>query len=208
MKSILQNRIMKVLLALLVCIVIYLINVHLNFLSIPQSDKDMKEYEFDIITVCTVFAGFSFSVLGLIISLSASKAMDRFKETNILLTYCNVVTDSIVMFVISTFVSIFIILTAYSSFILQICKEIKLFDIHDSMVELLYTVSIGYLIYGIILFAISVKKMVMLINKVFEEDIEKGRKKADNFLKAAQKQQDKMSKYEPDDYEKHTFKSE
>ena len=165
MKSILQNRIMKVLLALLVCIVIYLINVHLNFLSIPQSDKDMKEYEFDIITVCTVFAGFSFSVLGLIISLSASKAMDRFKETNILLTYCNVVTDSIVMFVISTFVSIFIILTAYSSFILQICKEIKLFDIHDSMVELLYTVSIGYLIYGIILFAISVKKMVMLINK-------------------------------------------
>ena len=204
MKTILQRKV-KVILALLIFIVIYVINIHLNFLNIPQTEEKMKEYEFNMITVCTVFAGFSFSVLGLIISLSASKTIEKIKETSILLAYCRFGADSIVMFVISTFISIFVNVVLYSDFMMQICKKIPVANLHNIIEGLLYIVGIGYLIYGIILFVVSARKMVILMEKIFKKDIEEGKKKADIFLDAAKKQQERMNEYEEDEYTKKIF---
>lgn len=208
MEFMLQKRRTKIVLSLLVFIVTYIINFRLNFLVIPKDESSMQEYLFNIITVCTVFAGFSFTVLGLLISLAPSKTMDRLKETSILSKHCNIIADSIVMFVISTFVSLFIVFVIYGDFVLKLCEKITLFKLHDIIVNLLYMICIGYLIYGIVLFVVSVKKMIVIMQQIFEEDIEKGKKKANNFSKVAQKQRYNMKKNESEDYEKNIFKSE
>lgn len=208
MKNMLQRRTIKIALALLVFVVTYMINFRLKFLVIPRDESSMREYLFNIITVCTVFAGFSFTVLGLLISLAPSKTMDRLKETSFLANNCNVIADSIVMFVISTFVSLFIVFVIYSEFILKLCERITLFKLHDIIVNLLYIISIGYLIYGIILFSFSVKKVIVIMQQIFEEDITKGKMKAKKFSEAAQKQRRNMEKFESDDFEKNVFKSD
>lgn len=208
MKLMLQKRRIKIVLSLLAFILTYIMNSHLKFFFIPENKSSMQEYLFNIITVCTVFAGFSFTVLGLLISLTPSKTMDRLKETSILSKHCNIIADSIIMFVISTFVSLFIVFVIYSDFVLELCEKVTLFKLHDIIINLLYIISFGYLIYGITLFVVSVKKMIVIMQQIFEEDIVKGKKKAENFSKAVQKQIHNMEKYESEDCEKNIFKSE
>lgn len=188
--------------------IVYVINGRFGFFSIPQEETSMREYQFNLITVSTVFAGFSFTVLGMLLSLSSAETMQVLKETSILSTQCNVVADSIIMFIISTFFSLFFIFIAYSDFIIKVCLKVTLFDCHEMIISVAYIAGIGYLVYGIILFAVSVKKMIIIMQQIFENDIKKGRKKAEKFQDATKKQKDNMNKFQQEDYERDTFSSE
>ena len=60
----------------------------------------------------------------------------------------------------------------------------------------------GYLIYGIILFTVSVKRMVVIMRQVFAEDIKRGKEKANKFKSIAKRQEDNISKFQQEEYEK------
>lgn len=68
MKKILQKPISKILVAGVLFYVFYMVNKNKGLLSIPINEEDMKNYQFNLITIDTVFAGFSFTVLGMLIS--------------------------------------------------------------------------------------------------------------------------------------------
>lgn len=208
MKKILQKPISKILVAGVLFYVFYMVNKNKGLLSIPINEEDMKNYQFNLITIDTVFAGFSFTVLGMLISLASTEMMQQLKETHILTNQCNNIADSIIMFIISSIISLWFIFAMYSNAIYWICDNIKISQLHIKIVEILFTLEIGYLLYGILLFAISVKGMVMLMRKIFEKDIRNGESKAKKFLIAAEMQRKNMNKYKESHHENSTFKSE
>ena len=185
-----------------------MVNKNKGLLSIPIKEEDMKNYQFNLITIDTVFAGFSFTVLGMLISFASTEMMQQLKETHILTNQCNNIADSIIMFIISSIISLWFIFAMYSNAIYWICDNIEISQLHIKIVEILFTLEIGYLLYGILLFAISVKGMVMLMRKIFEKDIRNGESKAKKFLIAAEMQRKNMNKYKESHHENSTFKSE
>lgn len=203
-----NKRIVKVFIAFIIFFIVYVANNYWGLLSIPQRESNMKDYQFNIITVSTVFAGFSFTVLGILLSFSSTKTIEEIKETSILVTQCNIVVDSIIMFVISAFISLFLIFIAYSEFITSICTKVTSFNLHENVINVLYVMGMGYLIYGIILFTVSVKRMVVIMRQVFAEDIKRGKEKANKFKSIAKRQEDNISKFQQEEYEKDTFSSE
>ena len=208
MKKILQKPISKILVAVVLFYVFYMVNKNKGLLSIPIKEEDMKNYQFNLITIDTVFAGFSFTVLGMLISFASTEMMQQLKETHILTNQCNNIADSIIMFIISSIISLWFIFAMYSNAIYWICDNIEISQLHIKIVEILFTLEIGYLLYGILLFAISVKGMVMLMRKIFEKDIRNGESKAKKFLIAAEMQRKNMNKYKESHHENSTFKSE
>lgn len=208
MKKILQKRIKKILGAGLLFCIFYIINENKGLLSIPTNEETMKSYQFNLITIDTVFAGFSFTVLGILISLTATEMIQRLKETHILLDQCNNIVDSIIIFIISSIISLWFIMAMYSQSVYSICSHIKINGLHTKIADILFTLEVGYLFYGILLFMISVKGMVMLMKNIFEKDIKNGENKAKRFLKAAEKQKDSMSKYKEKCQDNDIFKSE
>lgn len=208
MKKILQKPISKILVAGVLFYVFYMVNKNKGLLSIPIKEEDMKNYQFNLITIDTVFAGFSFTVLGMLISFASTEMMQQLKETHILTNQCNNIADSIIMFIISSIISLWFIFAMYSNAIYWICDNIEISQLHIKIVEILFTLEIGYLLYGILLFVISVKGMVMLMRKIFEKDIRNGESKAKKFLMAAEMQRKNMNKYKESHHENSTFKSE
>ncbi len=208
MKKILQKPISKILVAGVLFYVFYMVNKNKGLLSIPIKEEDMKNYQFNLITIDTVFAGFSFTVLGMLISFASTEMMQQLKETHILTNQCNNIADSIIMFIISSIISLWFIFAMYSNAIYWICDNIEISQLHIKIVEILFTLEIGYLLYGILLFVISVKGMVMLMRKIFEKDIRNGESKAKKFLIAAEMQRKNMNKYKESHHENSTFKSE
>lgn len=208
MKKILQKPISKILVAGVLFYVFYMVNKNKGLLSIPIKEEDMKNYQFNLITIDTVFAGFSFTVLGMLISFASTEMMQQLKETHILTNQCNNIADSIIMFIISSIISLWFIFAMYSNAIYWICDNIEISQLHIKIVEILFTLEIGYLLYGILLFVISVKGMVMLMRKIFEKDIRNGEGKAKKFLIAAEMQRKNMNKYKESHHENSTFKSE
>jgi hypothetical protein len=207
-KKILQKPISKILVAGVLFYVFYMVNKNKGLLSIPIKEEDMKNYQFNLITIDTVFAGFSFTVLGMLISFASTEMMQQLKETHILTNQCNNIADSIIMFIISSIISLWFIFAMYSNAIYWICDNIEISQLHIKIVEILFTLEIGYLLYGILLFVISVKGMVMLMRKIFEKDIRNGESKAKKFLIAAEMQRKNMNKYKESHHENSTFKSE
>lgn len=51
------------------------VNIKLNFITIP-SLEEMASRQIDYITISTVFAGFSFTALGLLLGLSSEKLIE------------------------------------------------------------------------------------------------------------------------------------
>lgn len=58
MKKILQKPISKILVAGVLFYVFYMVNKNKGLLSIPIKEEDMKNYQFNLITIDTVFARF------------------------------------------------------------------------------------------------------------------------------------------------------
>ena len=166
MKKTLGRLIIELLIASILSVIIGTIVDKCTNITIPD---DMQNFQFNIITITTVFAGFSFSVLGVLISLSSTSVMERLKETSELKTSCNVITDSIVFFMVTFFWALFFILGFEQPFI-------AIFRIRKGY---LFSVEMGHLLYGIILFLRSVYRMAYMIHYIFSDS----QRKADKELK-------------------------
>lgn len=153
-------------------ILIGLLNSQYKFINIPN---DMRNYQFSIVTITSVFAGFSFSVLGLLLSLQATDPMKRFSETNIISDNCKLITQSIVYLLLSFFISLYFILGLNQ---VLLTKEIN---------SILFIVGIGYLFCGVLAFSFSVRQMVKLMNYIFKDSKLNAEKKVNAYLKEKEK---------------------
>lgn len=149
-----------------------------KIISIPVQDL-LVDINFNFLTVNTVFAGFSFTVLGLLISLSGTTALENLKETSFLREYCTMAVKSIIFFLLSIAISLYFIL-GINCWIESLAKR----DIDTWTISFPYLSSIVFLVYGIFLFCKSVHKLAKVMNKNFEINEKKGREKVDKFNKA------------------------
>lgn len=134
-------------------------NVKFKFFTIPLSEK-MTSQQIDYITISTVFAGFSFTTLGLLFGLSSEKLIEKIKNTSIIMNKAGRIICSIVFFILSVVVSLFFVLGLNDSLI----TNAKVVLVVDSM---LYVLGVGYLIGGIAYFIFSVYELYDLIKRVY-----------------------------------------
>lgn len=167
--------------------VIGTIAIRYNIIDIPQN---MSDFQTNIITIVTVFAGFSFSVLGLLISLSATRLMEKLVETSELEKSCIIITKSIIVFMLTFF------------FALYFASEIYLFmkDMLGLQENIPYSIELGYLLFGIVIFLCSVYRMTYMLKFIFAENKKDVPKKIEKFNEAVSKfNEDKQNFIEDDE---------
>lgn len=150
----------KVVLYSILLLAIASVNIKQHFIAIP-STKEMASRQIDYITISTVFAGFAFTALGLLLGLSSEKLIEKIRNTNIIVDKVKRIISSIVFFMLSVAVSLFFVLGLNSSLIAN--KNILL--VVDSV---LYVLSIGYLIGGIVYFIYAVYELYDLIMRIYD----------------------------------------
>lgn len=159
MKKILPKLIVELLLVGILSNIIGYYSIKYNIISLPIPIS-MLDFQLNIITIVTVFAGFSFSVLGLLISLSSAKIIEKLSETSILEESCKIITKSIIVFMLTFFLALYFISGAY----LFIEKTINLNR------SFIYSLEVGYLLFGIIIFLHSVYRMVYMLHYIFADN--------------------------------------
>lgn len=159
MKKILPRLVIELLLVGIISSIIGHYSIKYNIVSLP-APITMLDFQLNIITIVTVFAGFSFSVLGLLISLSSAKIMEKLSETSILEESCKIITKSIIVFMLTFFVALYFISGIY----LFIENTLNLNR------SLIYSLEIGYLLLGIIIFLHSVYRMVYMLHYIFKDN--------------------------------------
>lgn len=140
-------------------LIIGVVNIKLKFIAVP-STADMIPRQIDYITISTVFAGFSFTALGLLLGLSSEKLIEKIKNTNIILDKVNRIIGSIVYFILSVIASLFFVLGLNS----VLTSNKYILTIVDSI---LYIFSVGYLVGGIVCFIYAVYELYDLIKRIY-----------------------------------------
>lgn len=172
-----KRKIMKIVPHVLLFIWFYIVGYELinyNVISLP---KDMIDYQFNIVTIVSVFAGFSFSVLGLLISLASTKLMKKLEQTNILSSNCRIIIWSIVMFMGSFFMSLYF-LVGIDQFVLNLFKGAA---INKYLNNQLYVIGLEYLFAGVMFFSVSVYKMSYMVQYIFADVQKEADKKIQAF---------------------------
>lgn len=157
MKS--KKRIILVVVYSMLLLVLASINLKLNFITIPAPDE-MISRQINYITISTVFIGFSFTALGLLLGLSSEKLIEKIKNTGIIMDKVGRIISSIVGFILSVVISLVFVLGLNHSLI----NNINILSVVDSF---LYVLSVGYLIGGIVYFICAVFELYDLIKRVY-----------------------------------------
>ena len=135
------------------------VNIRHDFIIIPTAEE-MISQQIDYITISTVFAGFSFTTLGLLLGLSSEKLIVKIKNTNIIMNKVGRIICSIVLFLLAVAVSLFFVLGLNSSLINNANMLLYANNI-------LYVLGIGYLIGGIAYFVYAVYELYDLVKCVY-----------------------------------------
>lgn len=135
-------------------------NIKLGWVLIPEND-DMMNVQISYITIGTVFAGFAFTSLGLLLGLSSEKLIKKISNTNIIMHKVNNLIYSIIYFVFSVICSLYFVLGL----------NITLFNnmpiIKTMIDEFLYFLVLGYMMAGIGFFVYSIVELYDLIKRVY-----------------------------------------
>lgn len=158
-------------------------NHNIGFLKIPDNDQ-MLEYQFNLFTIASVLAGFSFTVLGLLSGVFSEKMVEKLKNTTIVTDKSRKIVSSIIWFGISAFISlIFIIgIVDFASGENKCLIIIK---------ELLFVGEIISIFVGLTYFLRATKGVYFLIQKIYGYDMEEINKKKESFKEAMMKNQKK-----------------
>lgn len=144
------------------CVLYVLILILLKktkIISVP-SGEEMVEFQFNLITVSTVFAGFSFSVLGMLMGMYSQPLMQKLGDTTIVTNKSIKIKKSIFYFCVSGAVSLLYIL-GIDSFIVSVIPKVQ------SSLQYAYIACILSLIIGIVYFLISTVGVFKIISKIY-----------------------------------------
>ena len=129
-----------------------------NILELPL-DKEMIDYQFGLFTVSSFFAGFSFTVLGMLLDLPSERMQRRIRDTSIITAKSETIMASMIGFCASAFFSLL--------FILRITNLLfKIFGHENTIKNIVFVSCGGYLIVGLLYFIKSIRDIYYLISKI------------------------------------------
>ena len=135
------------------------LNLNLNFIFIPLA-KDMVDIQISYITINTVFIGFAFTSLGLLLGLSSEKLIKKIQNTDIIINKVKRLLCSIFFLVLSVVGSLYFVL----GFNITLVSNLEYQTIIENYI---YIFVVGYMIIGIVFFVYSVYELYDLIKRVY-----------------------------------------
>lgn len=168
---------------LLFCITIF-VTKKAGIIFMPDEEK-MVDFQFDMITVSTVFAGFSFTVLGMLLGMFSEPMMKKLKDTSIVTRKSKKLMRSVMYFCGSGIISLLFI-AKIDQYIIKYIPKTK------SIVECLFVVCIFLLIRGIISFGASTLGVFHLIEKVYGYDAIKYKIKKEEYQEEIKKAKEQL----------------
>ncbi|SEI54473.1 hypothetical protein SAMN02910453_0768 [Lachnospiraceae bacterium A10] len=149
----------------LIIVILAFTNLFFNFISIPKPE-DTIELEIDFITISTVFIGFAFTSLGILLGLSSEKLIQRIKDTKIIIRKVARIIESIIFLMISIAVSLYYVLGLDMLFGND---SIELSNVN----KVVYVIGLCFLVIGIIYYAASIYELYDLIKRIYQSNIDK-----------------------------------
>lgn len=140
------------------------------FISIKYGD--CNSHIADFITIGTVFSGFLFSVLGILLSLTNTTIIRRLNGTPFVYNQCMYIAEDILYFMISVILNLVLLVFPFNE-----GHRLRTVILIAGMEEML--LGVGYFMYVLYW-------MLILIRKVLEVDIKKGQKIVDNYKRAVE----------------------
>lgn len=174
-----------------VLLIVSFFNVNIGFIAVPTK-IDMVSRQIDFITISTVFAGFSFTALGLLLGLSSEKLIERVKNTTIIADKVDRIITSIVFFIMSVVVSLYFVLGLNDS----VFGSLPVYAYANNA---FYILGIGYLVAGIGYFAYSVYELYDLIKRVYSFNKNENEKRIEKAKEELEKNRSKLRKAEYED---------
>ncbi|QHI72889.1 hypothetical protein [Aminipila terrae] len=175
-----KNRfVLKNIILLAIFFIVEAINIQFNFIK-KYDITNIYDYKFNLFTISSVFAGFSFTVLGILLSISSEEMIGRLKNTGIISNKAKKIMNSAILFCMSSIFSL--------SFIIGLdCIFINLLG-HEKFIHGFMSISeLGYLLVGIVCFIYAVKEIYSLIVKAYDYDIKKYDEQKEKFKSALDK---------------------
>lgn len=175
----------------IVFIVLGVLNNKVVFLTLPSAEK-MVEYQVDLCTISTIFAGFSFTVLGILLSSCSEELIKKLKDTDIVTTKSEKIIESIIALGISCIGSL-IYITGFDTTLKNVVSVI--FKNTSIITDVLFFICIGFLLYGIILFVSAAKGVYELVRKTYgynKDEYRKRKKEFDEKIEEIKTKQEKL----------------
>lgn len=179
-----KKNVVKIAIYSILLLIVAIVNIKLNVITIPSS-KEMISRQIEYITISTVFAGFSFTSLSLLLGLSSETLIEKIRKTNIIMDKVGRIISSIVFFILSVIVSLFFVLGLNKSLINN--DNVSL--VIDSI---LYVFSVGYLIGGIAFFIYAVYELYDLVRRIYAYNKKEDSKKIASAQKELEATREKM----------------
>lgn len=153
-----------------IALAITILNMKIDMINIPP-DNEMIDYQFNILTVSTVLAGFSFTALGMLLGVSSEKFVEKLKGTDYMLKNSRKLVMSIVFFTISIIISMLYII-GVDKFIINKIVELPMLDhegfqIHKMLSSFLFINGISFLLVGFIQFLFELRELYRLISYIY-----------------------------------------
>lgn len=187
MKKLKENLNVKIIIYIILSFIVSLAVMKVRIISIPSSDK-LTSRIIDIITISSIFAGFSFTSLSVLLGLASDKFIEKLEETDIMENKVDKIIDSLIFLTISIIISLFFILDINTSPIFIYAKMIERWEfIMTKLKEFFYLFVIVTFSGGVILFAFSIYDLFFLIKRVYQFNSSKknsSKKKVDNMKKS------------------------
>ena len=95
-----KKKIVTIIIWTILLLLLAYINQKYAIIMMP-SDEDLISRNIDLITINTVFVGFSFTALGLLLGLSSETLIEKIKNTNIIMHKVGRIINSIIFFILS-----------------------------------------------------------------------------------------------------------
>lgn len=160
----------NIILVICISVLIFLLKIvaNITLLNLPD-DAEKIDFHFNLITINSIIAGFSFTNLGILISLSDADLVKKISSTSIIPRKNKVLIMSVISCCISIFLSLIFVLEIDETIIQPILNVITKQNtiVFEDLSYLLYILCIAFLIFGIVMFAKSIKEMSNLLLKIY-----------------------------------------
>lgn len=132
---------------------------------IVTSYTDMIGYQFNVFTICTVMAGFSFTSLGTLLGLSSEALMEKLKNTTIIINKSQRIVGSLLCFCGSGLISLFFVIGLDS----LLSRALIKIGINNGqvLINFIFLLGLAFLGAGIVYFIWSVYEIYDLIVRIY-----------------------------------------
>ncbi len=148
------------------------INNNWRIIIIP-SQEEMQKFQMDLFTICSVLAGFAFTVMGILTTLLSDDIKKKLKNTSFVTEKSKMILKSIVWCGIPAILAIF--------FFTGIIERVCLLTGFSFFREYLFITQIMCLLIGIIFFLRATNGVYKLIEKIYGYNREEVAARKDEF---------------------------